>query len=213
MPKVDKIDVMIKNERKTFEVWYNAKEHFFIKHFPSEVERITGLNVNNQASMDGLRSAVRDALEKYHELTRQTRKVIAYRLQLSGSLYMNPTQDDNFNGEHVGLRPWVPQQGRGKVMSTPFGSTKHTIGLDYRLYIESTTDKIRYFEIKDRMDNLGHECRLEKEAIVIDWTEEREKGLDDIIAAMKVLAERIGTVLLDPEKTIQMLEAGIKLLK
>lgn len=208
---------MIKGQRREFDIWFTAKDLFHIKGWPEEIQRVTQMQVNHKPSLEIFKEYMHEILDKYHELTKDERKILAYRLALTAGFHMNKSTDPRFGfggQSYTGNQKWVPKGCGNKIQGFGHGDPHHAIGLSYRVYMETQLGIKRYFEL-DENGKRGYESSEEKLNgwEIIDWTQEREDGLKSIVAAMQKLAERMGLILLNPEKTISMLESGgIKLI-
>ncbi len=203
MPKVSKISIEIKGQKQVFDIFFNSKEHFHIKNFPEEIIRVTSVVIDGQSTLDMLIKVIKEAVDKYHQISKTQRKVIVYRMMLSSAMYMNRDGNHMGSNSYMGYQQWVPDSvrgGDGKIKSTPFRSMEYTIGLEYRIYMETQLARKQYFQINNE-GTLNHETHEDslRGWFIIDWTEERENSLENITKGMTSLAQKMGEILLNPE--------------
>ena len=178
--KVGKETYRIKGELIEVELHYGRKLGFTYKGIPEDVYRMTNTHSNNYLSEKALKDATERALQSWHEMIQEKRKVIVYRLFASDALVRNPRMDV--------MNP--RSSDRNAQVSKKFDSSggfhmpHFAFGFEYKIYFELNNNGLKYFsillngEMCTNPEHLDSSCNWN----VIDFSEEREqffKGLGD----------------------------------
>lgn len=213
MPKVSYTDHKILGTKTRFDIFYNSSKQFHIPNFNTEVQQITGVNVGFGFETEAaLIKAVTEALKEYHRIKSTKTKVIIYSIFVSDEITDKGTDSDGWSR---GKKKWAentPIQDIGENKSYAFG-------IKYCVAFRVTGKETQYFSPTDKHSEgwnddpeLGYGFDPDRDDIVIDWTPEREAAFKDICTSLAKLAEKAATILIDPDKTIQLLESKQKLL-
>lgn len=214
MPKVSYTEHKILGTKTRFEIYYNSTKLFHIPNFNTEVQRTTGVNVSFGFETEAaLIEAVTTAIKEFHHIKSTKRKVIIYSISVSDKITDKAPDRDGWSS---GKKKWA----EGKPIQDIGGYEAYAFGIEYKVAFQVTGKETEYFSPNtDReYDNwnddpeLGHSFSIHRDDIVIDWTPEREAAFNDVCNSLAKLAEKAAIILIDPAKTIQLLESKQKLL-
>lgn len=220
MPKVSSHEVRIKGSRTKLDIYYSKKDSFSVPKGLEDVSTATGARFSGYETEGALINTIDVAITLYHNMMRTKKKVILYRIASTSEII----HEKELNGYYT-KKEWASKvvQLKGDF----FTFTGYALGLEYKVAWRVDRNGVKYFNLRT-----GNESWLEKEIlerdnsdqemgsqmgsvsdmIEIDWTEEREKALEEICKALAAMAEKVCRVLADPEKTISLLDSGQKLL-
>lgn len=206
MAKVSNFTTRIDGKIDKWDVHYNKTNSFHIKGFPQTVLSFSDNNyliTSGHSTEASLIRSVNDAIEIYHKATKQSRKVITYTLQATSAVVMNRVRQ----GSHSGYKKWVPGN-----LGSDFRAGGHGFAIDYEILLEVKLNGTKYYHIHEDTGEITSETHVDKEQIVIDWTEQREQSLIALTVAIENMVKKAASILCDEKKAINLLDSGVKLL-
>ena len=201
MAKVGTHSFWIKGKRTEIPFYYTQKKRFYAVGIPEEVSTMFQQYFSGFDKEDDLYKVIFEALRKYHEKIKETRKVIAYTLSMTSHLAMNKIG----RGHYQGYKEWVPEG-----FDSDFRGNGYGFVIEWKVLFEVSERQVLYYDVRED-GTIGYKEHLGKRKI-IDWTEGREKAFMEIDAALERLAEKVATVLADKERFTKLIDSGLKLL-
>lgn len=195
MPKIGTRIEKIKEQHVELVIWYTQENGFFYKGLPADFTNISDFINGGYKSEDALLDSFRDALNDYHERTKQTKKVILYSLRGSTEMVMNKVGAGCYSGKKMGVSDkFSTIEGGGYVF-----------GFDYMVLVETSgTDKKRYYQLKED-GSTGREMRIGSDLYKIDWTPQREQFFKDMIGNLQRLVNDVSSFF-DQPNVIQVMD-------
>lgn len=201
MPKITTHQYKIRGKYVDIATYYNRTNKFFAKGIPDDVLAFQKKAPSYFETEDELDTFVRTSIQEYHEKIKSSRKIIAYKLNLSSDLRMNKIGDGHWSGS----RSWLNDAYAGSLAGDGYG-----FSIEWEMLIEVSSDKVRYNRIRED-GSIGFETYLDQRTI-LKWTPKREAAFKEIDAAIESMVKKIGAVLLDEDKTVKLLDSGVRLL-
>ena len=200
MPKITTANALIDGEYNSINISYNQKKSFYTDSIPSKVTAILGSDyrLSGYPSLVELKNAIREGLKLYHEKIKKTRKVIAYTLELSTSIAMNKESE----GYYSGRKKWIPKDIKIESIDTD----GYGFAIDYKVYMEISGAKKEYRRITDEGEVEKWEAHINRDEIIVDWTQQREDTLKRIQLELEELAKKIGIYFWDNDKMLNLLD-------
>ncbi len=208
MPKVSNCSIKIAGEHKRFDIFYNKKDSFHVKDFPVEINRLVNkpnFRTTDYATERELINCLNTIVNEYHELVKDTRKVIVYKLYASSEIRRDWQDHANGGRSSSGFREGI--NDNVEDMSGP----AYGIGFTYHVLLETKSNGVRYNHIKSNGE-IGYSASIHRGDILIDWTQEREDALKALADGMHKLMVKICAALGDQYKGMAFLDKGVKLL-
>lgn len=207
MPKVSNFNVRVDGVTHVFDVHYNKRDSFHVKNFPTDVLNASSNNhypiICNHETEMSLITAIKNAVNVYHEITSSQRKIIIYNLYASTEIRMNKIREGAWSGCREGISD--------NVRDIQGGSDVFSIGFDYDVLFEVKKNDLIYYNCLPG-DKLGYRRQISRDSTIIDWTEAREKAFESLGVNMHLLMVKMCAVLGDAERAMKFIDNGIKLL-
>jgi len=211
MPRITKANISIRGERCTVNICYSQKQGFHAIGLPDEVAALSQTRVTGCETQGALEEAIKSVVKEYEEAKKTQRKVIFYYLRLSSELVMN--KDANYSSGHSykGYKPWVPENIRALC-----GHSFHSIegkgfAIDWEVLLEIVKAETVYHR-ENPDGSVGYKAHIPSGSMIIDWTPEREAGFVEIDAAMERMVKILTEIIGYPDRMVQLLDSGTKLL-
>lgn len=212
MPKITNHQHKILGHYHSLVVFYNTTKLFYYKipqdHPVEEIQRSQGLRLTGHTSEQSLRNELRDGIEQFHELKKQTTKVIRLWVKVGGSLYWVPMRDSDGNVMRGHKRGNPEIRGVGDL------GIMEGLGFQWDVLFKVKTDKTRYYQCEEG-DKMGSSFSRnprgqfeERKGGVyeFEWTAEREMFLMEMAEQTRTLGRRMAKFFQDGERLGNLLE-------
>lgn len=105
MPKVGTFDIRIDGIYYHLNLHFTQKDGFNVRGFPDSVRLLTQDHgaLRGHDTIDELKQAIRKRVDAFHEATRVTKKLIAYKLEMPLSEVMNFAGEGTWRGQKEGI--------------------------------------------------------------------------------------------------------------
>lgn len=176
MPKITKKSFRVQGESVELEVHYNQTNRFHFKGHSIIGNLKTTVNfVNHQNTEDHLYNSMWDALKEYHEIVKKSTKVIVIDYSVGILVSMDKTGPGSYSGK----------PGFADVTHL---SQENGISFNYEVLMKVEKEETEYYRIEED-GQIGWRKRIiEREVVVIDWTEDRELTLKNMAKAANEVA-------------------------
>jgi hypothetical protein len=206
MAKIENIVVVFGGERIEFQIWYSAKNKFFIKGgLPTKVANVLGNKISTEYydSPMSLSVAMNLFAKDYDDAIHTAKKVIVYNICFGASVI----EDINATGTKYSGSLKNRTQGTGFNFNYHI-CIQHTI--ENKVVIKELVKK--YFTEGELVES-NHVYHVDYDESVIDWTPEREQFFSDLKETTNELCEKIRSFFGDDDtKRLQAIDSGVKLL-
>lgn len=201
MAKIGKDGITIKGEFHALELHYSSKTGFSYKGLPDEFVKMMAWNERRYYKEDEMRNALITKVREYHERIAKSRKVIVIRLGGAAEMIYNKVA----RGHYSGHKPDV-----NKLFESFVNAPTYCFGFEYNIMLETDSNGVHYNYYTDLGGVGARSNSIFKDRLVIDWTPEREKFLEDLGEKVQQLVYGVSAFFSDPEALKLMDSHGVK---
>lgn len=212
MPKIKKIHENFRGKYTEFIIFFNEKHQFHIQNCPADVIELGGL-FNRQNTLSDIIIRFKQALQTYHEKSKNRREVILLSIVVGTQYSMNYTAVGTYSADPS--NPFHAFSGSGGFD----GISGHGFSIDYKVAVEySVGEKIDYKntvknEATGDYDEGVSAVRLHKDQIVLPYSIDTVAFLDSTQLGLRGLILKVVEFFSqEPATLVQAIKDNTKLL-
>ncbi len=183
MPKIGKVTANFTGYAESFDLWYSQKEKFHVKGLPAHFLKTMydDFQPFGFETESDIQNTLFHKVDEYKKITKNTRRVIMYKIVASLLLTSNKESEGCFSGKKSGIS--------SRIAGGNFGMQDAEIGISYKIAEEVTMGSIKYYPLKED-GTLEFAMRLghgNDGWSIMEYTPERELFFKNVYDRMQTL--------------------------
>ena len=215
MPVVKSEQIRFEHELFVKKIRFSSRSGLFAITLPKQLEKRMDIGEVTSETLVGVEKAFKEAIARYKAAQTTSRKVIVYKIEANAWVYRKPDGQPATEHDHDAE---VVFQESGISFAEGCGLTIYADVMIENTLVTADGQKSKSYEDvehsiprslgRDGGHRIADRWGTVDDAVVIDWTPEREAWFRHVGTQFEDLVMKVFTTLGDTKKALQLMDAG-----